>query len=94
LKKKEISLERAERIAKGHACDNCGEYSFKKLKVKPAAESHHKALGEVWHVTKVCGVCRPYFASPAAIAAPGASIPTVAVKIFFRERRDGELTAM
>jgi hypothetical protein len=57
LKKKEISLERAERIAKGHACDNCGEYSFKKLKVKPAAESHHKALGEVWHVTKICGVC-------------------------------------
>jgi hypothetical protein len=57
LKKKEISLERAERIAKAHACDNCGEYSFKKLKVKPAAESHNKALGEVWHVTKVCGVC-------------------------------------
>jgi len=23
----------------------------------PATESHHKALGEVWHVTKTCGVC-------------------------------------
>ena len=27
------------------------------MKVKPATESHHKALGEVWHVTKTCGVC-------------------------------------
>lgn len=52
-----ITQERAERIARGHACDHCGEYSFKKIKVKPAAESHRKALGEVWHVTKTCGVC-------------------------------------
>jgi hypothetical protein len=27
------------------------------LRVKPASESNRKALGEVWHVTKVCGVC-------------------------------------
>ena len=54
---KPISLARAERIARSHTCENCGEYSFKKLKVKPAAESHRKALGEVWHVTKTCGVC-------------------------------------
>ena len=54
---KPISLARAERIARSHPCENCGEYSFKKLKVKPAAESHRKALGEVWHVTKICGVC-------------------------------------
>jgi hypothetical protein len=53
----QITQERAERIARGHACDHCGEYSFKKIKVKPASESHHKALGEVWHVTKTCGVC-------------------------------------
>jgi hypothetical protein len=52
-----ISQERAERIARAHACENCGEYSFKKLKVKPASESANKALGEVWHVTKTCGVC-------------------------------------
>ena len=52
-----ITQERAERIARGHACDHCGEYNFKKLKVKPAAESHRKALGEYWHVTKTCGVC-------------------------------------
>ncbi len=54
---KEITQERAERIARGHACDHCGEYSFKKLRVKAASESHRKALGEVWHVTKVCGIC-------------------------------------
>ena len=52
-----ISQERAERIARAHACEHCGEYSFKKLKVKPASESTNKALGEVWHVTKTCGVC-------------------------------------
>jgi len=52
-----VTQERAERIARGHACDHCGEYNFKRLKVKPATESHHKALGEVWHVTKTCGVC-------------------------------------
>ncbi len=52
-----ISQDRAERIAKGHACDNCGEYSFKKLKVKAATPSHRKALGELWHVTKLCGIC-------------------------------------
>jgi hypothetical protein len=52
-----ISQERAERIARGHACDHCGEYSFKKIKVKPATEAHRKALGELWHVIKLCGVC-------------------------------------
>ena len=54
---KPITLARAERIARSHPCENCGEYSFKKLKVKPAEEGNYKALGEVWHVTKICGVC-------------------------------------
>ena len=54
---KEINQERAERIARAHACENCGEYSFKTMKVKPASDSHKKALGEVWHVSKTCGVC-------------------------------------
>lgn len=52
-----INQERAERIARGHACEHCGEYSFKKIRVKPASDAHRKALGEEWHVTKVCGVC-------------------------------------
>lgn len=54
---KEIDQERAERIAKSHPCENCGEYSFKRLKVRPALESDRKAFGEVWHVSKTCGVC-------------------------------------
>ena len=55
--KKQITQERAERIARSHACENCGEYSFKKMKVKPASESNTKALGEIWHISKTCGVC-------------------------------------
>ena len=54
---KEITQERAERIARGHHCDHCGEYNFKKLKVKRASVATNKALGEVWHVTTTCGVC-------------------------------------
>jgi len=54
---KAITHARAERIAKSHPCENCGEYSFKTLKVKPASESNNKALGGVWHVTKTSGVC-------------------------------------
>lgn len=52
-----ITRERAERIAKSHACENCGEYSYKKLVVKPALPDQRATLGEVWHVVKVCGVC-------------------------------------
>lgn len=54
---KQITQERAERIARSHACENCGEYSFKKMKVKPASESSSKVLGEIWHISKMCGVC-------------------------------------
>ena len=54
---KEITQERAERIARSHACDHCGEYSFKKMKVKPASAANKKALGEIWHISKTCGVC-------------------------------------
>lgn len=52
-----ITRERAERIARAHACANCGEYSYKRLVVKPAAEVLRAELGEEWHVLKVCGVC-------------------------------------
>ena len=54
---KAITHARAERIAKSHPCENCGEYSFKKLKVTRASKEHQQALGEIWHVRKVCGVC-------------------------------------
>jgi transcription elongation factor Elf1 len=52
-----ITRERAERIARAHACERCGEYSFKKLVVKPASASLRDELNAVWVATKICGVC-------------------------------------
>lgn len=52
-----ISRERAERIAKGHACSHCQEYSYKRIAVKPASESVTQELSVIWIVTKLCGVC-------------------------------------
>ena len=52
-----ISRERAERIARAHACARCGEYSYKRIAVKPAVEALSEELGEEWHVSMVCGVC-------------------------------------
>ena len=55
--KKRITRERAERIAKAHACENCGEYSYKSVSVKPASASHRSELKVSWTARKVCGVC-------------------------------------
>lgn len=52
-----ITRERAERIARAHACENCGEYTYKKLLVKPAPESVRTELQAIWIATKTCGVC-------------------------------------
>ena len=52
-----ITRERAERIAKAHACEGCGEYSYKKVSVKAATPAQRNELGVVWQATKVCGVC-------------------------------------
>jgi transcription elongation factor Elf1 len=52
-----ISRQRAERIARGHACVKCKEYSYKKLTVKPASAEHRAELNEAWHVVAVCGIC-------------------------------------
>lgn len=52
-----ITRERAERIARGHACVQCREYSYKKVTVKPAAKEHAKEFNEAWHATMTCGVC-------------------------------------
>jgi hypothetical protein len=52
-----ISKERAERIARSHACEHCLEYSFKKLVVKPASASQREELHTLWLVQRVCGVC-------------------------------------
>jgi hypothetical protein len=52
-----ITRERAERIAKAHPCNGCGEYSFRRVTVKPATTSQREELGVAWQATKVCGVC-------------------------------------
>ena len=52
-----ITRERAERIAKAHACTQCGEYSYKKLSVKPATADQQSDVEVAWHAVKVCGVC-------------------------------------
>jgi hypothetical protein len=52
-----ITKERAERVARAHACEVCGEYNYKKLSVKPADEESRRNLGVVWLATKTCGVC-------------------------------------
>ncbi len=52
-----ITRERAERIARSHACEHCQEYSYKRLTVKPASPSHRKEFKEAWHVVAICGVC-------------------------------------
>lgn len=57
---KQITRERAERIAKAHACENCGEYSYKRVSVKPATKRLQESLGIVWSAEKTCGVCNAH----------------------------------
>jgi transcription elongation factor Elf1 len=52
-----ITRERAERIARAHACERCGEYTYKKLNVKPASTSVREDLQVSWVATMTCGVC-------------------------------------
>jgi transcription elongation factor Elf1 len=52
-----ITRERAERLARAHACESCGEYTYKKLVVKPAPDSIRDELKAIWIATKTCGVC-------------------------------------
>jgi transcription elongation factor Elf1 len=52
-----IGKERATRIAKSHACERCGEYSYKRVSVKPATRQQNEQLGISWAAEKVCGVC-------------------------------------
>jgi hypothetical protein len=52
-----ITRERAERIARSHACENCREYSYKRVSVKPASAAHKAEFNELWHAVAVCGIC-------------------------------------
>jgi len=52
-----IKRPRAERIARAHACDNCGEFNFRKVKAAEARPEQRDALGVAWIVSRTCGVC-------------------------------------
>ena len=52
-----ITQDRAERIARAHACEQCGEYSYKRVKVAKASTRLRDEMGVAWHVEKTCGVC-------------------------------------
>jgi hypothetical protein len=52
-----ITQERAERIARAHACEGCREYSYRKIAVKPSSESLRETLGVIWTARLKCGVC-------------------------------------
>jgi transcription elongation factor Elf1 len=52
-----ISRERAERIARAHACVSCGEYSYRKITIREASSALRAEFGEAWHATLLCGVC-------------------------------------
>ena len=53
--KKPVTEERVERIAKAHACEKCGEYSYKRVSVKKAPAGRQEDVA--WIAEKVCGVC-------------------------------------
>jgi hypothetical protein len=52
-----ITVERAERIARAHACVQCREYTYRKLTVRPASQPLREEFAEEWHATLICGVC-------------------------------------
>ena len=52
-----ISRERAEYIARSHACERCQEYSYKKVAVRAADDEHRQELQVEWNATLICGVC-------------------------------------
>jgi hypothetical protein len=52
-----MSRDRAERIARSHACVKCGEYSWKRSKVAEASAAEREALGGIWRAELQCGVC-------------------------------------
>lgn len=52
-----LTRERAERIARAHACVGCREYTWRKINVREASAGLREEFGEAWHATLVCGVC-------------------------------------
>jgi transcription elongation factor Elf1 len=52
-----ITRERADRIARAHACIGCQEYTYRKVSIARAGVQHGAVLDEKWHATLTCGVC-------------------------------------
>lgn len=52
-----ITQERAERIARAHACSGCQEYSYRKVAVKASSEALRDSLRVDWVAAMTCGVC-------------------------------------
>ncbi len=52
-----LSKERAERIARAHACIGCREYTWRRITIRDPSPGLREEFGEVWHATLVCGVC-------------------------------------
>jgi hypothetical protein len=51
-----VSKERAELIARAQACPRCREYTYKKIKLRPATPGD-QISGAAWIGELVCGVC-------------------------------------
>jgi hypothetical protein len=54
-----VSRDRAERIARAQACPKCGEYSYKKFKLR-AARADDDVAGAAWIADLICGVCNAH----------------------------------
>jgi len=52
-----LTKERAQKIARAHACSKCQEYTYRRLTVKEATAAIVEELGAVWIASKTCGVC-------------------------------------
>jgi hypothetical protein len=52
-----ITQERAERIARAHACSGCKEYTWRKVSVKPSSAALRESLLVVWSASLKCGIC-------------------------------------
>lgn len=54
---KRINELQAEKIARAHGCVQCGEYSYKRVKITAANPAATEELNEAWHAMLRCGVC-------------------------------------
>ena len=48
-----ITRERAERIARAHACVGCQEYTYRKIAIREATAALRQEFGEIWHAVLV-----------------------------------------